>query len=201
MKTRLDNTAAPNTSVHPINLPNLITGLRILLIPVFLFLFLTPTPTRALWAAIVFVLASTTDLLDGYIARKMEQVTSLGKLLDPIADKLLVLSALVLLVQFQRVPAFLAILLIGREMTITGLRLIAANQGLIIPAERLGKFKTFIQVVSITLLILDESHSPAIVGMDIHDWGRVLLWISVILAYLSAVQYFQKFIHQIRQRH
>ena len=200
----MDKSGTPNTQSQSmpsvLNLPNLITGLRILLIPVFLLVYISPSPTRSQWAALVFVLASATDLLDGYIARKMEQITSLGKLLDPIADKLLVISALILLVAFQRVSAILAILLVCREMAITGLRVIASERGIIIPAERLGKFKTFLQVVAVTMLILDPSLIPSLGSSDLHDWGRILLWSSLVLALVSAGQYFYRFAVQIRQK-
>lgn len=183
-----------------LNVPNLITAVRILLIPVFVILFMTPSSTRSLWAAMIFVLASATDLLDGYVARKMEQITRLGKLLDPIADKLLVISAVILLVGLHRVPAILAILLIGREMAITGLRVIASDQGLVIPVERLGKLKTFLQVVSITMLILQPSVLPRMGTTDLHDWGRILLWCALILSLTSAGQYFYRFAKQLRQQ-
>ncbi|MGH7273031.1 MAG: CDP-diacylglycerol--glycerol-3-phosphate 3-phosphatidyltransferase [Nitrospiria bacterium] len=212
----MDKTGAPNTPGQSIssathtggmgllNLPNLLTSLRIFLIPVFLLLFLTPSPIRSQWAALIFLIASATDLLDGYMARKMEQITRLGKLLDPIADKLLVISALILLVEFHRVPAILAILLIGREMAITGLRVIATDHGIVIPVERLGKYKTFLQVVAITLLILDSSFLSPLSslgrGIDPHDWGRILLWGSLILALISAGQYFYRFSKQIQRR-
>ena len=200
----MNKSGTRNTQSQPLpsalNLPNLITGLRILLIPVFLLLFMTPSPTRSQWAALVFVLASATDLLDGYIARKMEQITSLGKLLDPIADKLLVISALILLVAFERAPALLAILLISRETVITGLRVIASERGIIIPAERLGKFKTFLQVVAVTILILDHTLLPTLGRIDLHSWGRILLWLSLALALASAGQYFYRFATQIRRK-
>lgn len=208
----MDKSSTPHTSDRSLsstpdkegailfNLPNMITFLRILLIPVFLVFFMTPSPVRSQWAALIFVLASATDLLDGYVARKMELVTRLGKLLDPIADKLLVISAVILLVAFHRVPAILAILLIGREMAITGLRVIASDQGILIPAERLGKFKTFLQVVSITMLILDSSLVSTLGGMGLHDLGRILLWASLVLALTSAGQYFYRFSTQIRYK-
>ena len=113
-----------------LNLPNFITLVRILLIPVFVLLFLTPTADRSLSAAVVFVVAAITDLLDGYIARRTGQVTKLGKLLDPIADKLLVLSALILLLNIDRVSALAAILVIAREVAVSGIRAIAAGEGL-----------------------------------------------------------------------
>ena len=115
-----------------INLPNVLTLTRILLIPVFVLLFVVPTPDRSLAAAIVFVIAAMTDLLDGYLARRRGQVTKLGRLLDPIADKLLVLSALIVLVQVDRVGALVAILIIAREVAVTGIRAIAATEGMIL---------------------------------------------------------------------
>ena len=119
-----------------LNLPNFITLVRILLIPVFVMLFFTPTPDRSLSAAVIFVVAAITDLLDGYIARRNGQVTKLGKLLDPIADKLLVLSALILLVNIDRVSALIAIFVIAREVAVSGIRAIAAGEGLMIRPKR-----------------------------------------------------------------
>ena len=177
-----------------LNIPNLLTVSRIFLIPVFLYLFFTPTPLSSLWASLVFLLASATDLLDGYMARKMDQITRFGKLLDPIADKLLIISAIILLVAYQRVPELLAILLIGREMGITGLRAIAADYGIQIPVERLGKFKTFLQVIAITLLIVDASL------LDLHPWGVALLWAAVTLGLISAVKYFYHFARAVREK-
>ena len=138
-----------------INLPNVLTLVRILLIPVFVMLLIDPTPDRALSAAIVFVVAAVTDLLDGYVARKTGQITKLGRLLDPIADKLLVLSALILLVQVDRVSALVAILIIAREVAVTGIRAIAATEGLIMSAEVTGKYKMALQVIAIVLLVLE----------------------------------------------
>ncbi|MBI4715823.1 MAG: CDP-diacylglycerol--glycerol-3-phosphate 3-phosphatidyltransferase, partial [Nitrospirae bacterium] len=113
----------------PVNLPNLITFSRILLIPVFILVFYDPTPGRAEWAAAIFFAASLTDWVDGYIARRWGQVSLTGKLLDPIADKLLVLSALILLVDFGRVASWIAIVILGRELAVTGLRAIASSIG------------------------------------------------------------------------
>ena len=138
-----------------INLPNVLTLTRILLIPVFVLLFVVPTPDRSLAAAVVFVIAAMTDLLDGYLARRRGQVTKLGRLLDPIADKLLVLSALIVLVQVDRVGALVAILIIAREVAVTGIRAIAATEGMIISAEVTGKYKMALQVIAIVLLILE----------------------------------------------
>lgn len=178
-----------------LNLPNLITLARILLIPVFVILFITPTENSSYSAAIVFVVAAVSDLLDGYIARRTGQVTTLGKLLDPIADKLLVLSALILLVNVDRVSALVAILVIAREVAVTGVRAIAAGEGMIIAAETTGKYKMAMQVVAITLLIL-EGTSLAEFG-NLHLAGIVTLYLSLVLGYISGGQYVWSFWKQV----
>ncbi len=180
--------AAQDTNV---NLPNFLTGLRILLIPVFVMLFATPSPNRSLAAAIVFVAAAVTDLLDGYLARRRGQITKLGRLLDPIADKLLVLSALILLVQFDRVTALVAILIIAREVAVTGIRAIAASEGFIIAAEMTGKYKMTLQVVAIVLLMLEDT-ALSVLG-NLHLAGTVTLYLSLVLGYLSGAQYVWSF--------
>ncbi|TKS60551.1 MAG: CDP-diacylglycerol--glycerol-3-phosphate 3-phosphatidyltransferase [Nitrospira sp.] len=178
-----------------LNLPNLLTLVRILLIPVFVILFITPTPDRSLIAAVIFTVAAVTDLLDGYIARRTGQVTKLGKLLDPIADKLLVLSALILLVNIDRVSALVAILVIAREVAVTGIRAIAAGEGLIIAAETAGKYKMALQVVAIVLLIL-EGTGLADLG-NAHLAGTVTLYLSLVLGYVSGGQYVWSFWKQV----
>ncbi len=178
-----------------INLPNVLTLVRILLIPVFVMLLIDPTPDRALAAAIVFVVASVTDLLDGYVARKTGQITKLGRLLDPIADKLLVLSALILLVQVDRVSALVAILIIAREVAVTGLRAIAASEGLIMSAEVTGKYKMALQVIAIVLLVLEGTIVETI--GNLHLAGTVTLYLSLILGYVSGAQYVWSFWRQV----
>ena len=178
-----------------INLPNVLTLVRILLIPVFVLLLLDPTPDRSLAAAIVFVIAAVTDLLDGYVARKTGQITKLGRLLDPIADKLLVLSALILLVQVDRVTALVAILIIAREVAVTGLRAIAASEGMIMSAEVTGKYKMALQVVAIVLLLL-EGTVVEMIG-NLHLAGIVTLYLSLILGYVSGAQYVWSFWRQV----
>src|SRR5919201_3852767 len=140
-----------------VNLPNQLTVSRILLSPVLVILFATPTPARSWAAAVVFVAAAVTDLLDGYLARRRSQITRLGRLLDPIADKLLVLSGLILLVQIQRVAALIAILMIAREVAVTGVRAVAANEGIVMSAETIGKYKMVLQVVAIVTLVLEDT--------------------------------------------
>ncbi|MGZ8393539.1 MAG: CDP-diacylglycerol--glycerol-3-phosphate 3-phosphatidyltransferase [Nitrospira sp.] len=178
-----------------INLPNVLTLVRILLIPVFIMLLIDPTPDRALAAAVVFIVAAVTDLLDGYVARKTGQITKLGRLLDPIADKLLVLSALILLVQVDRVSALIAILIIAREVAVTGIRAIAATEGLIMSAEVTGKYKMALQVIAIVLLVLEGTALEAI--GNLHLAGIVTLYLSLILGYVSGAQYVWSFWRQV----
>lgn len=178
-----------------LNLPNLLTFTRILLIPVFVMLFATPTPDRSLMAAIVFVVAALTDLLDGYLARKSGQVTMLGKLLDPIADKLLVLSALILLVNVDRVSALVAIFIIAREVAVTGVRAMAASEGIIISAETTGKYKMALQVIAIVMLIL-EGTALSQLG-NLHLAGIATLYVSLILGYISGGRYVWSFWNQL----
>lgn len=178
-----------------LNLPNCLTLVRILLIPVFVVIFLAPTPDRSLLAAVIFTVAAVTDLLDGYIARRTGQVTKLGKLLDPLADKLLVLSALILLVNIDRVSAVVALLIIARELAVTGIRAIAAGEHLIIAAEVTGKYKMALQVVAIVMLIL-EGTGLAELG-NLHLAGTGTLYLSLVLGYVSGGQYVWSFWKQV----
>jgi CDP-diacylglycerol--glycerol-3-phosphate 3-phosphatidyltransferase len=178
-----------------LNLPNLLTLARILLIPVFIILFVNPTPDQSLAAAVVFTVAAVTDMLDGYIARRTGQVTKLGKLLDPIADKLLVLSALILLMNVDRVSALVVLLIIAREVAVTGVRAIAAAEGMIIAAETTGKYKMALQVIAIILLIL-EGTGLARLG-NLHLAGIVTLYLSLVLGYISGGQYVWSFWKQV----
>lgn len=181
-----------------LNLPNLLTLTRILLIPVFVVLFVTPDQDRSLMAAIVFVVAAVTDMLDGYLARRSGQVTKLGKLLDPIADKLLVLSALILLVNVDRVSALVAILIIARELGVTGIRAIAASEGFIIAAETTGKYKMALQVVAIVMLILEGTWLGAL--GNLHLAGTATLYLSLLLGYVSGGQYVWSFWKQVVEK-
>ncbi len=177
------------------NLPNFITLTRIFLIPVFVVLFATPTQDRSLSAALIFVVAAVTDLLDGYLARRNGQVTILGKLLDPIADKLLVLSALILLVNVDRVSALVAILIIAREVAVTGIRAIAASEEMVISAETTGKYKMALQVVAIVLLILEGTFLSDF--GNLHLAGIATLYLSLVLGYVSGGQYVWSFWKQV----
>ena len=175
------------------NLPNFLTSLRILLIPVFILFFTMPHPARPLLSVLIFLTASLTDFFDGYIARRRAQITKLGKLLDPVADKLLVSSALILLVSVGRVPAWVVIVIIAREFIVTGLRSVAATENVILSSEPLGKLKFFFQIVSIVLLLLDEHLGP----FNLYFWGNRFLELSMVLAILSGGQYCIEFWRQI----
>jgi len=164
-----------------VNIPTTVTLSRILLIPFFILV----TPAKPLLGATIFTIASLTDLIDGYIARRARQVTKFGVLLDPIADKLLVISALILLVDMALIPAWIAIVIIIREFLVTGLRIVALSRDIVIPAETGGKIKTLIQIISILLLLI----SRAYIGIDFYSTGIVLLWIAMLIGVVSGIQY------------
>ena len=180
-----------------LHLPNAVTISRILLITVFVVLFLEPTPKRSLAAAAVFGLAALTDAIDGYLARRLGHVTNLGKLLDPIADKLLVLTALFLLVDFDVIDGWLAIVLAGRELFVTSLRGVAAREGVVLAAETTGKYKMAAQVVAILMLILAGAVPTA---LKLHSAGLAILVLSMVLSLVSAVQYWRQFVRQVLPR-
>jgi CDP-diacylglycerol--glycerol-3-phosphate 3-phosphatidyltransferase len=177
------------------NLPNGLTLMRIFLIPLLVTVLLTK---YSVIAVVVFLAASLTDLLDGYIARKRGQVTTLGTLLDPLADKLLILFALMPLVQLQIVPAWMAAIIIGREFAVTGLRSIASAQGFTIEASQFGKIKMVTQVAAITFLILGmPGGSP---NPTFQKLGNFMLYVVVVFAVVSAVDYFRRFWTKIDDR-
>ena len=177
------------------NLPNSLTLSRILLIPVFVYLFSNPTDERSLAAALVFGAAALTDLLDGYVARRYGQITNLGKLLDPVADKLLVAAGLVLLVQFQRVEVWLVIAIIAREIIVTAARALAAREGFIIPADSLGKIKVVSQIAGILCLILQSVVALPLVS--VHDLGTWLLWAALFFAVVSGTKYIVEVLRKV----
>lgn len=181
------NISSLASGASSLNLPNSITLLRILLIPVFVWLYLEPTPERALWAGLVFAAAAFTDFLDGYLARRSGQITNLGKLLDPVADKLLVASGLILLVQAQQIAVWLAIVLIARELIVTGARAVAANEGFIVPADSLGKLKVVGQIGGILCLILQGAWVDA--QAFLFSAGSVLLYMALVLSLISGWRY------------
>ncbi len=179
------------TVEHIFNLPNTLTILRILMVPIYVILFLEPTASRSIAAAVVFGLAALTDLLDGYLARRRGQVTQVGQLLDPIADKFLVISGLILLVQFQRIEAWIAITFIVRDLGITGIRAVAASKGLIIAAGQFGKYKVVLQIIGIILLTLEGA--LVLPFVDFHLLGTGLLYFALMFSIVSAGQYVWEF--------
>lgn len=182
------------------NLPNILTLFRIVLIPVFMVVLLlklpggrTYFPCQDYVAAGIFIFASITDGLDGYIARRLGQVTNLGKFLDPLADKLLVSAALISLIELEQVSAWIVWVILAREFAVTGLRAIAAADGVVISASKLGKIKTVTQVIAISALLL-------------HDWpfsylnipvGQPMLYIALVLTVVSGIDYIIKSRHLI----
>lgn len=168
------------------NLPNALSLARIFLIPVLVvFLIAVPRPYN-LTAAVVFLAAVLTDWLDGRIARRMRQVTTLGKLLDPVADKLLISASLISLVQVGRVPAWMVVLIVGRDLAVTGLRAVAASQNLIIHASDFGKATMTVQVIAVALLILNWPAGAATLGQGV-------LVVGIGFSLVSGLLYFRKF--------
>jgi CDP-diacylglycerol--glycerol-3-phosphate 3-phosphatidyltransferase len=181
--------------MFPLNLPNLLTLARILLVPVLVVALLDETPNGDTIAAVVFAAAALTDGLDGYIARSRESVTTFGKVMDPIADKLLIAAALISLVSLERVDAWVAMVIIAREFAVSGLRVAAGQQGLVIPASVLGKAKTILQVGMVMALIAVDDSGVA--------WVQALVYLAVALTVVSGADYFlnvRKRIEEARRR-
>jgi CDP-diacylglycerol--glycerol-3-phosphate 3-phosphatidyltransferase len=179
--------------VFPLNVPNALTLFRILLVPVLVVALLDTTPGGDLVAAIVFALAAITDGLDGYIARSRKSVTNFGKVMDPIADKLLIAAALITLVSLERVEPWLAMVIIAREFAVSGLRVAAGQQGVVIPASPLGKLKTFFQIAAILAVIATDAW-----------WSHALLYVAAVITIVSGADYFLNFrrrIEEARERH
>lgn len=171
------------------NSPNRLTLYRIASIPVLILLLLFSNKVSAFLAAVVFSAASITDLLDGHFARRHGLESAFGKFLDPLADKLLISAALIMLIPHGRVPAWMAFLIIGREIAVTGLRAILSEKGVVMGAEQLGKYKTGFQIGAIIPLLLHYTYF----NIDFHSVGEVVLWIALILTIWSGAKYFVKF--------
>jgi CDP-diacylglycerol--glycerol-3-phosphate 3-phosphatidyltransferase len=174
-----------------VNLPIGLTLVRIVLVPLVTVFLISSSQVHVLIAAVIFIAASLTDWLDGLIARRRHQVTTLGKLLDPVADKLLVAAALISLVQINKVPAWMVVVIIGREFAVTGLRGIAASVGTVIPASETAKYKTLTQYIAITLLILEKGVPPEYVPF--YWLSDAALWVALVLTVVSGVDYFIRF--------
>src|SRR5467141_3376599 len=185
------------------NLPNTLTLLRIFFVPVLIVVLLTRSPNVELWGVpmpfeffgvLILLAAAATDWADGYFARRRLQVTTLGILLDPIADKLLISASFIALVDMHLVPAWMVVIIIGREFTVLGLRNIASAEGFTIEASVLGKTKMVLQVCAVAVLIVGARHP------SIRPVSTVLLWLVVISALVSAAQYFYRFWNQLDDR-
>jgi CDP-diacylglycerol---glycerol-3-phosphate 3-phosphatidyltransferase len=187
------------TVKQAISPPNLVTYLRIVIIPAVLVVMYFDSRTNAFLAAIIFTVASLTDFVDGYLARRFDMVSVLGKFLDPLADKLLVMGALVMLVHLGRVYAWMVIVILAREIVISSLRSIAATEGYVIAARELGKQKTVFQMVGIWCLLVHYDYRIGFLAdpVDFHRLGIFLLLISIVFSVLSAVDYFVGFARSV----
>ncbi|AZO95480.1 CDP-diacylglycerol--glycerol-3-phosphate 3-phosphatidyltransferase [Iocasia frigidifontis] len=172
------------------NLPNKLTLGRVILVPIFM-LFLLLRESHPVFfeiiALFVFIVAAITDGLDGYLARKQQKITKFGKILDPLADKLLISAALISFVALGEISAWPAIIIIGRELAVTGLRVISASEGKVIAASKWGKWKTGLQIAAVIAVIIDSD----LIRLPL-DIGNILLWIAVIITIISGIDYFTK---------
>jgi CDP-diacylglycerol--glycerol-3-phosphate 3-phosphatidyltransferase len=174
--------------MFPLNVPNVLTLFRILLVPVLVVALLDATPNGSAVAAIVFAAAAITDGLDGYIARSRRSITTFGKVMDPIADKLLIAAALITLVSLERVAPWAAMVIIAREFAVSGLRVAAGQQGVVIPASPLGKIKTIVQIAAILAVIATSAW-----------WADALLYLAVVVTVISGADYFLNFRRRIEE--
>ena len=174
-----------------LNIPNSLTLLRIFLVPFLVVVLLTKFEGREIVALTIFLVATATDFFDGWLARRRGEITTLGTLLDPIADKLLISAAFISLVELGLAPAWMVVVVVGREFAVTGLRAIASEQGIVISASGWGKAKMASQIAAISLLIMGERY----------DWsllpGKIALWLVVVVAVLSGAQYFGVFLQRV----
>lgn len=177
-----------------VNLPNLLTFARLVMIPLFLWFLDQGVPVPCFWAALIFTGAAVTDVLDGYLARRLGLVSVLGKFLDPLADKLIVMAALVWMVPMGRIPAWVVVVVLAREISVTGLRAVAASEGVVIAAGQEGKVKTALQMIGIIALVLGYPYHLDYFGVDLGvvdlvHVGRMLVYLSLVFSVASAGQY------------
>jgi len=177
-------------------LPNILSLLRIAIAPLLILILISPTKGLSILAGLIFIMASLTDWLDGYLARRSGITTTLGKFLDPLADKLLIVTSLIMLIPLGRAPAWIVALIVGREIAVTGLRSIASTEGVVIAASGLGKYKTTLQIAAVTSLLI---HYP-LFGVDFHAVGMVFLWIALFLTLWSGIDYFTRFLREVTSR-
>lgn len=178
------------------NLPNSLTIFRVACIPLLVLLLFFPHKATSFLAALVFGLASISDLLDGFLARRHQLVTTFGEFLDPMADKLVVSAALIMLIPLGRVPAWMVVVIVGRELAITGLRSVAVSEGKVISADQLGKKKMVFQIVAILGLLLHYDYF----GVNFHVVGMFFLWVAVIVTLWSGINYFRNFWHVLQEK-
>ena len=181
-----------------LNILNLLTMARVVMIPVFLWFLDKDTPKDGFYAALVFTVAAMTDSLDGYLARKLDIVSVLGKFLDPLADKLIVMAALVWMVPMGRISAWVVVVLLAREISVTALRSVASSEGVVISAGQEGKTKTALQMIGIIALVLGYPYHLSYIGLDLGvvdliKVGQMLVYLSLIFSVASAAQYLRLF--------
>ena len=182
-----------------LNLPNMLTLSRIIAVPIVVLLLLFESRETCFWAAVVFTVASITDWLDGYLARRWQIVTILGKFLDPLADKLIVMAALIMLIPLDRVPAWTVFVILARELIVSGIRSIASSEGIVIAASNLGKYKTIFQMIAIVGLLLHYRYfwffgvEYEFLHASMHNAGIFIYYISLFLTVWSGADYFLNF--------
>lgn len=183
------------------NLPNMLTLGRIFLIPVFVWLTYDADPFASVLAALVFTVAAITDVIDGFLARRWNMITVVGKLMDPLADKLIVMAALVMMTRLGRVPAVVVIILLSRELIVSGLRQIAASEGMVIAAGQEGKWKTSLQLVGIISLLVHYRHDINFLvwqgEVNFNAVGKFLIYLSTAFSVWSAALYFKAFLNML----
>jgi len=184
------------------NVPNIITFCRIIVTPVlFVVLMYSPGRLMSFCAALIFIIAAVTDFLDGYLARRMNQITALGKFLDPLADKFLVGIALIMMIPLGRVPPWIAAVIVGREILVTSLRLVAIREGMIIESSRLAKKKTVFQIVAVVGLLIHYEYSLVwggySVSLDFQAVGLAVLYMALFITVWTGIDYFGKFFKRI----
>jgi len=188
-----------NLRTGRLNLPNLLTLARVAAVPLIVIIMLSDSRVAGLWAAAIFGAAAVTDFIDGWLARKWGVVTVLGKFLDPLADKLIVMAALIMLIPLGRIPAWAVFLVLGREIIITGLRSIASSEGIVIDASDLGKYKTIYQMVAIPGLLLHYDYywffgmRSEFLHVNMHNFGMFFFVIALALTLWSGFDYLYKF--------
>ncbi len=188
-----------NLRTGRLNLPNILTLARVAAVPVVLVLLLSDSRVSGVWAAAIFGIAAVTDFIDGWLARKWGVVTVLGKFLDPLADKLIVMVALIMLIPLDRVPAWAVFMILAREMVVTGLRSIASSEGIVIDASELGKYKTIYQMVAIPGLMLHYDFNWffglewGMFQVNMHNFGIFFFYIAFALTLYSGYDYLKKF--------